>query len=244
MEFYENDRRQNAPNSPHISSSNEYVEYNQANQYQNPNYYGTNVNTLLYSSAPEYAYMDEKDHKPYKSADYNDEEYEPPLLEELEIDLYLVKKRIIAILDPFHSGVIMGSYDLAGPFFICLLFAFCSLISGAKINFNHVYSLSAFSCLFMYLLLTLMISSDEITLSSVTSILGYSLLPLVLLSSIGVFINLYSLVGIILSIVAVLWCTFAATKMFTGMGDSVDKKMLIAYPCVLCYGVFTLCLMF
>ncbi|XP_065210412.1 protein YIPF5-like [Planococcus citri] len=241
MAFYETDYQQNANNPSHFIPAEDY-ENNPNNQYLNPSYYGHQTNQPLYPATPEYAFMD--DNNVYKKADFNDEEFEPPLLEELEIDLFVIRKRLIAILDPFHSGVVMGSYDLAGPCFICVLFAFCSFISGANINFNHVYSLSAFSCLFMYLLLTLMISSEEIKLSSVTSILGYSLLPLVLLSSVGLFINLYSLVGIILSTVAVLWCAFAATKMFTSMGNTVDKKMLIAYPCVLCYGVFTLCLIF
>lgn len=233
MEFYDGDDPQNANRS--YTSPPAGYNYDQHTSYYDPNQY---VSPQTYS--PQYHYVDD-----YGNPNAGvDEEFEPPLLEELEIDLFLIRKRIIAIMDPFHSGVIMGSHDLAGPFFICLLFALGSFISGAKINFNHVYVLSVFSCLFMYILLSLMATSDDITLSSVTSILGYSLLPLALLSGLRIFINLHSFYGIICSSVAVFWCTYAATKMFASIGDNTDRKMLIAYPCILCYGVFTLCLMF
>lgn len=173
-----------------------------------------------------------------------EEEFEPPLLEELGVDVFLIRKRVLSILDPFSSGVAMGSYDIAGPLFICMAFAIISCLTGSKINFNQVYFLSAFSCIFMYGLLSLMVPSNEITFTSVTSILGYNLLPVVLLSFVSVFYNLYTLLGMVLSVFAVLWCTFNATKMFAGIGSCSGNRLLIAYPCVLCYGVFTICVLF
>lgn len=238
MDFYGDNRSQhyrpsayNPPPKGYDYDQNiSYYDPNNANQYMSErpqssqtyysDCYGTHDNTGAY------------------------DEIEPPLLEELEIDLFLIRKRVIAILDPFNSGVIMGSYDLAGPFLICLLFAVCSFLSGAKINFNHIYILSAFCCVFMYILLNLMLGSEEITLSSVTSVLGYSLLPLALLSGLGIFVNLYSVFGMVCSALAVCWCSYAATKMFSTFGNDADRKLVIAYPCLLCYGVFTLCLMF
>lgn len=69
-----------------------------------------------------------------------------------------------------------------------ILFIYFHLQSG-KIQFGYVYGISAIGCLGMYCLLNLM-SMTGVSFGCVASVLGYCLLPMILLSSFGVLFSL------------------------------------------------------
>ncbi|CAH1399098.1 unnamed protein product [Nezara viridula] len=54
---------------------------------------------------------------------------EPPLLEELGIFPEQIAERVLVVLDPFHSSVPLGEYDLGGPLVFCLILGVTMLIS-------------------------------------------------------------------------------------------------------------------
>lgn len=176
---------------------------------------------------------------------------EPPLLEELEIFPDRIMEKIVAVLNPFRGHsladdadfLIKGS-DLAGPLFFCIILALCLLISGSKVYFGYIYGLSLLSCIVMYILLSLMTTNDLFTLTCVTSILGYSLLPIVALSLLGVFMSLHGAFGIAVTIIAVLWSSLSASRLFTTISGDHAQRPLIAYPCALICGVFALLVVF
>ncbi|XP_017772319.1 PREDICTED: protein YIPF5-like isoform X2 [Nicrophorus vespilloides] len=183
----------------------------------------------------------------------NDNEFdEPPLLEELEIYPDRILEKTIAVLRPFRSECLTDDAeflakqtDLAGPVAFCLLLACCLFISGNKAPFGYIYVLSVISCFLMYVLLSLMTNSTGIfTLSSVASILGYCLLPIVGLSIIGVFSTLHGNFGIILAILVISWSSISASRLFCAMSKDYEQRPLIAYPCALVYGVFALLVVF
>ncbi|KAK3930919.1 CCR4-NOT transcription complex subunit 6 [Frankliniella fusca] len=125
-----------------------------------------------------------------KSGDEFDDE--PPLLEELGIDPDRIIAKTLAVLNPFHgqavtddANFLLQDADLAGPVLFCLLLGACLLLSGGKVPFGYIYGLAMISCIVMYGLLNLMTTNVSISLSSVASVLGYCLLPVVGLSGLG-----------------------------------------------------------
>lgn len=186
-----------------------------------------------------------------KGTTFGEEEDEPPLLEELGIDPDRIMQKTLAVLNPFHrkgqiddANYLLQDSDLAGPVAFCLVLAAFLLLAGSKAHFGYVYGLAMTSCILMYILQSLMSSSANITLSSVASVLGYCLLPVVVLAGISVFTTLRGPVGLILAILAVAWASLSASRLFSTMSGEEDQKLLIAYPCLLLYGVFTLIIIF
>ncbi|XP_071625633.1 protein YIPF5 [Temnothorax longispinosus] len=182
---------------------------------------------------------------------FGDEEDEPPLLEELGIDPDRIIQKTLAVLNPFHrkgqiddANYLLQDSDLAGPVAFCLVLAAFLLLAGSKAHFGYVYGLAMISCMLMYILQSLMSSSGNITLSSVASVLGYCLLPVVVLAGLGVFTTLRGPIGLILAVLAVAWASLSASRLFSTMSGESDQKLLIAYPCMLLYGVFTLIIIF
>ncbi|KAF0038496.1 hypothetical protein F2P81_008980 [Scophthalmus maximus] len=115
---------------------------------------------------------------------------EPPLLEELGINFDHIWQKTLTVLHPLKvaDGSIMNETDLAGPMVFCLAFGATLLLAG-KIQFGYVYGISAIGCLGVYCLLNLM-SMTGVSFGCVASVLGYCLLPMILLSSFGVLLSL------------------------------------------------------
>jgi protein YIPF5/7 len=140
--------------------------------------------------------------------------------------------------------------DLAGPIAFYLALAFFLFISDTRKDiFGYVYGLSVITVIFMYVLMKLMSvsgkeSQDYITLSSVASILGYSILPIVWLSIPGVFFSLNNKLGIALACASIGLSTVAASRIFCLMTGDQNQRFLIAYPCALVNIVFTLLVLF
>ena len=77
--------------------------------------------------------------------------------------------------------------------------------------------------------------SSTLTLSRSASVLGYCLLPLVLTSLIGIAVPMDTLVGYVLTSLAIVWCTFSSSAMFCAVGRMSGMKGLVAYPLGLFY---------
>lgn len=184
------------------------------------------------------------------SADYGDED-EPPLLEELGIDPDRIFQKTMAVLNPFHkeSRIDDANYlnedsDIIGPIAFWLMLATCLFLAGSKAPFGYVYGLALTSCFLMYLLQTLMSSTSNVTFFSVASVLGYCILPVVGLACLGIFMTLRGSFGFILAGLVVSWASISASRLFSAMSGQDKQRLLIAYPCVLLYGVFTLIVIF
>lgn len=184
-------------------------------------------------------------------------EDELPLLEELEIYPTRIIEKSLAVLNPFHAKghaddaeYLFRETDLAGPITFYLALALCLFLSDTgKDMFGYVYGLSLITVFFMYVLMKLMSttvseSQNYITLSSVASILGYSILPIVWLSVPGIFFSLNNKFGIILAGAAVLLSTTASSRIFCLMTGDQNQRYLIAYPTMLVYVIFALLVLF
>ncbi|XP_014817791.1 PREDICTED: protein YIPF7 [Calidris pugnax] len=169
---------------------------------------------------------------------------EPPLLEELGINFEHIWQKTLTVLNPMKpaDGSIMNETDLTGPMVFCLALGATLLLAG-KVHFGYVYGMSAIGCLAMHALLNLM-SVSGVSHGCVASVLGYCLLPMVILSSSAVVFSLQGIPGTLLALFIIGWCSLSASKIFTSALAMEGQQLLIAYPCALLYGLFALLTVF
>ncbi|NXS26555.1 YIPF7 protein, partial [Pomatostomus ruficeps] len=171
---------------------------------------------------------------------------EPPLLEELGINFEHIWQKTLTVLNPMKpaDGSIMNETDLTGPMVFCLALGATLLMVGwGKVHFGYVYGMSAMGCLAMHALLNLM-STSGVSHGCVASVLGYCLLPMVILSSSAVVFSLQGIPGTVLALFIIGWCSLSASKIFTSALAMEGQQLLIAYPCALLYGLFALLTVF
>ncbi|KAJ3583570.1 hypothetical protein NHX12_019770 [Muraenolepis orangiensis] len=174
--------------------------------------------------------------------DYYEEE--PPLLEELGINFDHIWQKTLTVLNPLKAadGSIMSETDLTGPVLFCVALG-ANLLMAGKVHFGYIYGISGMSCVGLYLLLNMM-SVLAVSCGCVASILGYCLLPMVVLSAIAVLVSLQGYLGSLLALLVVGWCSMSASKIFISTLAMEDQQLLVAYPCALLYGVFALLTVF
>ncbi|XP_059208908.1 protein YIPF7-like isoform X1 [Centropristis striata] len=171
-------------------------------------------------------------------------EEEPPLLEELGINFDHIWQKTLTVLNPFKpaDGSIMNETDLTGPILFCVALGVTLMMAG-KVHFGYVYGISATACVGMYTLLSLM-SSLTVSYGCVASVLGYCLLPMVALSAFAVFYSLQGVLGTVLALLGICWCSLSASKIFISTLSMEGQQLLVAYPCALLYGLFALLTVF
>uniref|UniRef100_A0A8C9FER4 Yip1 domain family member 7 n=1 Tax=Pavo cristatus TaxID=9049 RepID=A0A8C9FER4_PAVCR len=114
---------------------------------------------------------------------------------------------------------------------------------AGKVHFGYVYGVSVTGCLAMHALLNLM-SIPGVSHGCVASVLGYCLLPMVILSSSAAIFSLHGILGTLLALFVIGWCSLSASKIFTSALAMEGQQLLIAYPCALLYGLFALLAVF
>jgi len=170
----------------------------------------------------------------------DDDEEESPLLEELGINPQNIKNKIFGVITLKRiDKKFLEDSDMAGPLLIFLLFAF-SLVLQYKINFGYIYGISLFGSILLFLLLNLMSKNNGILLYNTISVLGYCLIPIVLLSFIAVFLDMKNILGGILSLVAIVLSSLNASRFFEIGLDMYSQRWLIFYPVALFYTCFVL----
>jgi len=170
----------------------------------------------------------------------DDEEEELPLLEELGINPQNIKNKIIGVITLKRiDKKFLEDSDMAGPLLIFLLFAFNSALQY-KINFGYIYSISLFGSILVFLLLNLMSKNNGILLYNTISVLGYCLIPIVVLSFIAVFMNMKNIFGCIISIIAIIMSSLNASRFFEIGLEMYSQRWIIFYPVALFYICFVL----
>jgi len=173
-----------------------------------------------------------------------DYENEPPLMEELGINFEHIKAKTLGVLNPMQKPdiTIMQDTDLAGPLVFCFAFG-ASLMLAGKIHFGYIYGIGVIGCFAMYALLNMM-STTPVPVGITVSVLGYCLLPMVILAWVAIAFSLQGIIGTVLTAIAVVWCSICASKFFVTALGMDHQQLLVAYPCALVYGVFALLTVF
>ena len=181
---------------------------------------------------------DNNEEKQNKNEDGDEEE--PPLLEELGINPQNIKNKIIGVITLKRiDKKFLEDSDMAGPLLIFLLFAFSSVLQY-KINFGYIYGISVFGSILLFLLLNLMSKNSGILLYNTISVLGYCLIPIVLLSFIAVFMDMKNFVGGIFAFLAIVLASLNASRFFEIGLDMYSQRWIIFYPVALFYTCFVL----
>ena len=169
-----------------------------------------------------------------------EDEIDPPLLEELGINPQNIKNKIIGVITLKRiDKKFLEDSDMAGPLLIFLLFAFSSVLQY-KINFGYIYGISVFGSILVFLLLNLMSKNDGILLYNTISVLGYCLIPIVLLSFIAVFMDMKNILGGVIAALAIIISSLNASRFFEIGLDMHSQRWLIFYPVALFYTCFVL----
>eukprot|EP00163_Fabomonas_tropica_P021228 TRINITY_DN3723_c1_g2_i1.p1 TRINITY_DN3723_c1_g2~~TRINITY_DN3723_c1_g2_i1.p1 ORF type:complete len:162 (+),score=32.89 TRINITY_DN3723_c1_g2_i1:122-607(+) len=153
-----------------------------------------------------------------------------------------------------HPGIraqqnLMDDTDIAGPLFFAIVMGFSLLLTG-KLHFGYVYGIGMIGCFLLNILLSCMCDEEHnLSFIATVSVLGYSFLPMVLLSVFNVVLKVvgFSLAGIFgfaLSIVSIAWCTHAASDMVVSVMEMKDQRFLVAYPVGIFYSCFALMTVF
>eukprot|EP01102_Stenamoeba_stenopodia_P017151 TRINITY_DN6103_c0_g1_i1.p1 TRINITY_DN6103_c0_g1~~TRINITY_DN6103_c0_g1_i1.p1 ORF type:complete len:242 (+),score=23.97 TRINITY_DN6103_c0_g1_i1:151-876(+) len=169
---------------------------------------------------------------------------EPPLLEELGINFDHIIKKTVTVIHPLKpvDPHIMDDTDLAGPLVFAMLLGTFLLLTG-KVHFGYIYGVGVVGCLAIYVVLNLM-SEVGVDIYRIISVLGYCLLPMVLLSGVSVLFSLDGVLGLLISIGIIGWCTHSAASMFVAVLGNKDQKLLVFYPVGLVYTCFALLTIF
>ena len=169
----------------------------------------------------------------------NDEE-ELPLLEELGINPQSILNKIFGVITLKRiDKKFVEDTDMGGPLLIFLIFAF-SLVLQYKTCFGYIYSISLFGSVLIFILLNLMSKNKEILLYNTISVLGYCLIPIVLLSFIAIFLSMKNILGGILSLTAIILSSLNASRFFEIGLEMYTQRWLIFYPVALFYTCFVL----
>jgi len=218
-----------------------YSQYNYSDASVGNGQHGGNGQPTFMTPTDPYAPMDQQGG--------NDEfSNEPPLLEELGIYPEHIYQKTLSVLNPMRSSQHLrqeaaADADLAGPLVFGLLFGSLLLLTG-KIHFNYIYGIGALGCIAMYGLLLLMNVTNEVAFTTVVSVLGYCLLPIVGLAALGVGFSLQGWLGTAAAAAAVCWCSYSASKLFVTAFNMQHQQLLVAYPCSMLYAVFALITVF
>lgn len=178
-----------------------------------------------------------------------DEDYsnEPPLLEELGIHFDHIWMKTQSVLIPTKpiTEHILDDTDLAGPLVFCFIFGCCLLLS-AKVHFGYIYGFGVIGCVFLFFLMNLLSPARSIDIYRVCSVLGYCLLPIIVLAACNIVLSIRTLgyFGFFFASTCVLWSTHTATRFFEKALHMSDQKYLIAYPVGLVYSCFVLITVF
>lgn len=176
----------------------------------------------------------------------DDDEFlnEPPILEELGINLEHVVERIKGVA--MFKGVdheLMSDADLSGPLVIALAIGVCMMLTG-KLNFGYIYGLGSVGCLGVWAIINGLSQREGIDLYRTMSILGYGLLPIAALAFVNIVVSLQGPLGMVLAPLCVFWATATASRFFAVAVTMNEQRWLVAYPVGLVYACFVLITVF
>ncbi|XP_052198641.1 uncharacterized protein LOC127805868 [Diospyros lotus] len=173
-------------------------------------------------------------------------EDEPPLLEELGINTRQIWSKTVSILNPFRvKPDLHEDADLSGPFLFLLAFGLFQLLAG-KLHFGIILGWVTMAALFLYVVFNMLAGRNgNLDLYRCLSLVGYCMLPMVILSAIALFLPQGGVGIFLMAGVFVIWSTRVCTRLLVELASCGDEhRGLIAYACFLVYMLFSLLVIF
>lgn len=154
-------------------------------------------------------------------------EDEPPLLEELGINTKQIWNKTISILNPFRvKPDLHEDADLSGPFLFLMAFGLFQLLAG-KLHFGIILGWVTVASLFLYIVFNMLAGRNgNLDLYRCLSLIGYCMLPIVILSAISLFVPQGGAAIFVMMGVFVIWSTRVCTRLLVmNVRDSVVMKV-------------------
>jgi len=169
---------------------------------------------------------------------------EPPLLEELGIDITSIFKKTGAVFS--FGSTADGAYDsdLSGPIVFIFGLGFSHMLAG-KVLFGLIIGWTIISSLGMSWLVNLLVGpGGDIGMYACCSILGYCLVPQIFLALFNLVVG-RSVALSILAVFCILWSTrvasrFVVVRLKAKHIPVEEQRSLLAYPWLLIFSMFAL----
>lgn len=177
------------------------------------------------------------------SANFDDE---PPLLEELGINTKQIWNKTASILNPFRvKADLHEDADLSGPILFIMAFGLFQLLAG-KLHFGIIFGWTTVASLFLYVVFNMLAGRNgNLDLYRCLSLIGYCMLPIVMLSALSLFVPQGGVLIFGMTGVFVIWATRVSTSLLVELASCGDEHGgLIAYACFLIYMLFSLLVVF
>jgi protein YIPF5/7 len=172
------------------------------------------------------------------SASFEDE---PPILEELGIDLGAILSKSKSVLIGRVGAESLNDVDMGGPLLFAAALAAMHLLYG-KMHFGLILGWSVLSCTIFWFIVHqlagLGVQSDKecIDLYNCSACLGYCLLPMVVMNAVDFFIPRFSPVSVALFAIASAYSALLAAKLVVKRAPFLQGQVsTIAYPAFLYY---------
>lgn len=175
-------------------------------------------------------------------------EDEPPLLEELGIDVGAIFQKTRAVLFWRFGSRQLDDLDMGGALIFVFVLAGLQLLM-AKLHFGVTLGWSVVFSILIWFMLRQLIGSDgpeakNLDLYGVCCVVGYSMLPIVVFAATAILIP-KGLLLLLLGGACTVWSALTASRIFARRCPVLeDMKTIIMYPCLLTYGTFALLILY
>eukprot|EP01023_Acetabularia_acetabulum_P042778 TRINITY_DN4263_c2_g1_i5.p3 TRINITY_DN4263_c2_g1~~TRINITY_DN4263_c2_g1_i5.p3 ORF type:complete len:243 (-),score=48.73 TRINITY_DN4263_c2_g1_i5:161-889(-) len=172
-------------------------------------------------------------------------EDEPPLLEELGIDVPIITRRIRSVFFHQLSANHLDELDGAGAILVLGVMAALHLLMG-KLHFGVLLGWSVVGGAMVWLVVRQLAAADtseikNLDMFSCCCVLGYCQIPLVIYSGLEILIHRLPVVKSCLMMLCIAWSTQLSSQLFVKRSYGLqDHRMLVAYPCMLVYAMFAM----
>lgn len=111
------------------------------------------------------------------------------VIAELGINVTQITRKMLSILNPFKMNPSLHEDpDLSGPFLFCIMLGLAQLLSG-KVHFGVILGWTSVASVFLYMVYNLLAGRNgNLDLYRCVSLVGYSLVPVVLFSMLSIFV--------------------------------------------------------
>eukprot|EP00735_Rhodelphis_limneticus_P003289 TRINITY_DN14746_c0_g1::TRINITY_DN14746_c0_g1_i1::g.30173::m.30173 TRINITY_DN14746_c0_g1::TRINITY_DN14746_c0_g1_i1::g.30173 ORF type:complete len:263 (+),score=49.51,sp/Q9BSR8/YIPF4_HUMAN/46.70/1e-61,Yip1/PF04893.12/2.3e+03,Yip1/PF04893.12/5e-07,DUF1282/PF06930.7/0.032,PgaD/PF13994.1/5.5 TRINITY_DN14746_c0_g1_i1:90-791(+) len=163
-----------------------------------------------------------------------------PILEELEIDIPDILRKVRCVLIPNQANqtalqtTVKQGDDFWGPFFVCLLYS-TLLVWGQLSVFSWVLLIWLCGSLIIFLLVRVL--GGDVSYTQTLAAVGYSLLPLVAIIPLLFVFAKFSWVSFLLKSCASGWASYSCFRLLESEGIQ-SKRLLVMYPVALLYVYF------
>jgi protein YIPF4 len=168
-----------------------------------------------------------------------DERNQKPLLEELDIDVKDILYKVRCVLFPmpqlgYNRQIVRENTDFWGPLLVVLFYSLISLYGQFGVV-SWILTIWIFGSLLIFLLARVL--GGEVNYSQCLGVIGYSLLPLIILALILPALHSMHYTNLLVKVFGVIWATYSAGSLLCGQ-ELQQKKVLLLYPILLLYIYF------